>query len=180
MIVQNLISTMRTAFLETYANMTGEGLPLSQEQVFELSEKLDKADEWLKENVAAQEEKKKYEDPAFKVLDVNVKESMLFKAGDALYKKIKYWRPPKPTPAPKNETETIDPENQEEVKSEEEEENPKTDENSDDKSEEKSEEEPKAETEPEPEAAGSESQEKPDDEEPATTEEPSTHNPEEL
>ena len=157
--------------------MTGEGLPLSQEQVFELSEKLDKADEWLKENVAAQEEKEKYEDPAFKVLDVNVKESMLFKAGDALYKKIKYWRPPKPTPAPKNETETIDPENEEELKAEE---NSKTDENSDDKSEEKSEEEPKAESEPEAEAAGSESQEKPDEEEPATTEEPSTHNPEEL
>lgn len=166
---------MRTAFLETYANMTGEGLPLSQEQVFELSEKIDKADEWLKENLAAQEEKEKYEDAAFKVLDVTVKESMLFKAGDALYKKIKYWKPPKPTEPPKNETETIDPESEEEIKAEDE---PEKAEGEPEKAEDEPE---KSEGEPEKAEGEAEATEEPAEEEPATTEKPeSTHNPEDL
>lgn len=63
---------MRELFLETYKNKTGEGLALSQDDVFELSEKLDKVADWLKEKTDAQAALLKHEDPAFKVMDIQV------------------------------------------------------------------------------------------------------------
>jgi len=102
---------MKKLFLEDYANMTGEDLPLSQDDIFSLSEKMDKAEDWLKEQKEAQSEKLAHEDPAFKVVDVSIKERTLYNAGETLVKKIKYWKPPKPTEPPKpakNETDEVE------------------------------------------------------------------------
>ena len=63
---------MRELFMETYKNQTGEGLALKQEDVFELSEKLDKVADWLKEKTDAQAALAQHEDPAFKVMDIQV------------------------------------------------------------------------------------------------------------
>lgn len=103
---------MKKLFLEDYANMTGEDLPLSQDDVFLISEKIDRADEWLTEKVGAQLDIPAHKEPALKVLDITVKERTLYTAGEILVKKIKYWKPPKPTEPPtvkppKEETEDI-------------------------------------------------------------------------
>lgn len=67
-----MITGMRELFLETYKNQTGEGLALSQENVFELSEKLDKVADWLKEKTDGQAALAAHEDPALKVMDIQV------------------------------------------------------------------------------------------------------------
>ena len=171
---------MRKVFLEDYANMTGEGLPLSQEDVFQLSEKVDKAEDWLNEQLEAQKEKKPYEEAAFKTLDVNVKENVLYKAGDVLVKKVKYWKPPKPTVAPKNETVT-----EEGAAGEEGEEEVKAEDGEEVKEDEKKEEEPTPENaEQEQKAEDAEEAETSDDSSEQTTPEPSaepsTHDPTDL
>ena len=67
-----MITGMRELFMETYKNQTGEGLALKQEDVFELSEKLDKVADWLKKKTDAQAALAQHEDPAFKVMDIQV------------------------------------------------------------------------------------------------------------
>ncbi|CBY19557.1 unnamed protein product [Oikopleura dioica] len=121
--LEKMITGMRELFLETYKNQTGEGLALSQENVFELSEKLDKVADWLKEKTDGQAALAAHEDPALKVMDIQVKEKTLANAGEVLYKKIRMWRPPKPTEPPTieptttgEESEEVNAEDGEEVK----------------------------------------------------------------
>ena len=157
-----MISKSKTIIFDDFKNQTGEGLALTQEDIHGASEKIEKVEDWLKEEQEKQAELKSCDMPSLKVSDIEIKERVLFKDVDALIKKVRMWRPPKAEKKKKKKTdeekkegsgEEIEIDADEPEKSEESEENTE-------KAEEKSEE--------------------PATEAPETTEEPVTHDSAEL
>jgi len=90
-----LIAKSKTIIFEDFKNQTGEGLALTQEDIHGASEKIEKVEDWLKEEEAAQSELKSCDMPSLKVSDIEIKERVLFKDVDSLIKKVRMWRPPK-------------------------------------------------------------------------------------
>merc|ERR1711956_95672 len=90
-----LIAKSKTIIFEDFKNQTGEGLALTQEDIHGASEKIEKVEDWLKEEEATQSELKSCDMPSLKVSDIEIKERVLFKDVDSLIKKVRMWRPPK-------------------------------------------------------------------------------------
>ena len=91
---------------DDFKNKTGEGLALSQDDIHTISEKIEKTEDWLTEELEKQNEKPLHEEPSLKVSDMEMKGRVLSKAVDDLAKKVRLWRPPKPTKPPKTEENT--------------------------------------------------------------------------
>merc|ERR1712110_1081573 len=105
--LKKLFTATKTIIYDDFKNKTGEGLALSQDDIHAISEKLEKTEDWLAEELEKQDDLPLYETPSLKSSDVEVKGRVLSKAVDDLIKKVRLWRPPKPTEAPKPEkTET--------------------------------------------------------------------------
>lgn len=172
--LQSQLTVLKKIFLEDYTNHTGEGLALSQEDIFTISEKMDTTEEWLNEKLAEQKSKKSYDEPALKISEIEVKGRVLYTAADKLVKKVKYWKPPKPTVPPTIETPKADEKSEdgEEINADDEE---KTEDKTEDK-EEKTTGEPVVD---EP-AASADDVPVTETPEPVKSEEPATHAPEEL
>ena len=103
---QKLIAASKTLIFEDFKNKTGEGLALSQDDIHTISEKIEKTEDWLTEELEKQNEKPLHEEPSLKVSDMEMKGRVLSKAVDDLAKKVRLWRPPKPTKPPKTEEKT--------------------------------------------------------------------------
>merc|ERR1711920_393738 len=93
--IEKLIAKSKTIIFDDFKNQTGEGLALTQEDIHGASEKIEKVEDWLKEEVEKQAELKSCDMPSLKVSDIEIKERVLFKDIDALIKKVRMWRPPK-------------------------------------------------------------------------------------
>jgi hypoxia up-regulated 1 len=99
--LQKLIKASKTLIFDDFKNKTGEGLALSQDDIHTISEKIEKTEDWLTEELEKQNEKPLHEEPSLKVSDMEMKGRILSKAVDDLAKKVRLWRPPKPTKPPK-------------------------------------------------------------------------------
>ena len=106
--LQKLISASKTLIFDDFKNKTGEGLALSQDDIHTISEKIEKTEDWLTEELEKQNEKPLHEEPSLKVSDMEMKGRVLSKAVDDLAKKVRLWRPPKPTKPPKTEEGTAE------------------------------------------------------------------------
>ena len=132
---------------------------MTQEDIHGASEKIEKIEDWLKEEQEKQAELKSCDMPSLKVSDIEIKERVLFKDVDVLVKKVRMWRPPK---AEKKKKKKTDEEKKEgsgeeiEINADEPEKSEESTENAEEKSEE------------------------PATEAPETTEEPVTHDSAEL
>lgn len=104
--LQKLIKASKTLIFDDFKNKTGEGLALSQDDIHTISEKIEKTEDWLTEELEKQNEKPLHEEPSLKVSDMEMKGRILSKAVDDLAKKVRLWRPPKPTKPPKTEEKT--------------------------------------------------------------------------
>ena len=104
--IQKLIAASKTLIFEDFKNKTGEGLALSQDDIHTISEKIEKTEDWFTTELEKQNEKPLHEDPSLKVSDMEMKGRVLSKAVDDLAKKVRLWRPPKPTKPPKTEEKT--------------------------------------------------------------------------
>jgi len=93
--LEGLISKSKTIIFDDFKNQTGEGLALTQDDIHGASEKIEKVEDWLKEEQEKQAEMKSCDMPSLKVSDIEIKERVLFKDIDALIKKVRMWRPPK-------------------------------------------------------------------------------------
>lgn len=138
--LKKLFTATKTIIYDDFKNKTGEGLALSQDDIHAISEKLEKTEDWLAEELEKQDDLPLYETPSLKSSDVEVKGRVLSKAVDDLIKKVRLWRPPKPTETPKPEkTETKEEEEKTEANNEEESED-KEDESTDNENKEDSQE----------------------------------------
>jgi len=106
--LQKLIAASKTLIFDDFKNKTGEGLALSQDDIHTISEKIEKTEDWLTEELEKQNEKPLHEEPSLKVSDMEMKGRVLSKAVDDLAKKVRLWRPPKPTKPPKTEEGTAE------------------------------------------------------------------------
>jgi len=104
--LQKLIAASKTLIFEDFKNKTGEGLALSQDDIHTISEKIEKTEDWFTTELEKQNEKPLHEEPSLKVSDMEMKGRVLSKAVDDLAKKVRLWRPPKPTKPPKTEEKT--------------------------------------------------------------------------
>merc|ERR1712048_84084 len=93
--LEGLISKSKSIIFDDFKNQTGEGLALTQGDIHGASEKIEKVEDWLKEEQEKQAELKSCDMPSLKVSDIEIKERVLFKDIDALIKKVRMWRPPK-------------------------------------------------------------------------------------
>jgi len=101
--LQKLVAASKNLIFEEFKNKTGEGLALSQDDIHTISEKIEKTEDWLTEELEKQNDKPLHEDPSLKISDMEMKGRVLSKAVDDLAKKVRLWRPPKPTKPPKVE-----------------------------------------------------------------------------
>ena len=71
--IKKVLSSAKVLIFEDFKNKTGEGLALSQEDIHGISEKIEKTEDWLKEEMAKQDELAPHDEPSLKTADIQLK-----------------------------------------------------------------------------------------------------------